>query len=114
MKMKTLRIFLITFLMSMLVHASYCQHSYLAIIKDINNADTAKCICDAFTNMSATSCIYSESTHYFKIKTKNMLPSVIVEDYLTALGYKLIMYVEVEDRPQIFKMPTKKDTIMAN
>jgi len=108
--MKKIVLILFALIISTLVTA---QHHYLVVVNKVHTTDSAKCVCDAFTNLGASECEFSEFNKYFKIRTKNLLPRAIAADYLSALGYELGLYVEVEENPQIYKMPTptKKDSI---
>jgi hypothetical protein len=97
---------------SLLALVSYGQHRYLATVKNVYSEDSVKAVCNMFTDLKAISCEYSQANHYFKIETKNFLPRVIVEDYFICQGYYITFFVEVEDRPILFKMPAKKDSII--
>lgn len=101
---------LVTILISLVTYISYGQHSYLATF----DKDSIKLITESFKEMGATECIYSEHNHYFKVKTKNLLPRIIAEDYFSAIGLKLTLYLEVDEKPQLFRMPVKKDTLRAD
>ena len=105
--------FLLIIVLSLLAFISYGQHRYLVTVKDVYSTDSAKMVCNMFTDLKAISCEYSQVNHYFKIETKNFLPRVIVEDYFMCQGYRVTFFVEVEDKPVLFKMPAKKDTIKA-
>jgi len=110
-----MRKILIIVAMCLFTYFTYGQHRYLVVIDKIENADSAQKLCKIFmSDLSATECTYSDINNYFKVTTKNFLPRMIVEDYMSALGYRLGLFLEVDDKPQLFRMPAKKDTIMAN
>ncbi len=90
--------------------SAIAQHRYLATVKGVYSPDSVKFVCDAFKELRATKCEYSEVNHYFKIETKTFLPLVIVEDYFSAQGYYVTMFIEVEEKPILFTIPSRKDS----
>jgi hypothetical protein len=112
--MKAIKILLVTLFFGLFTYTVSAQHYYLTVVRGIETVDSAKYVCDAFSALGVSDCNYSEINKYFKLKTKNLLPRIIVEDYFSALGYYIVLHIEVEEKPQLWKMPVKKDTIMAN
>ena len=107
--MKKLLLFLIVLCISM---STKSQHLYLVVVKNIHSLDSAKLVCDAFHDLSAIECTYSEHYDYFKVKTKNMLPEPIAKPYLSGLGFEISFYSEIEEKPMFFRLPpNKKDSI---
>lgn len=105
--MKKLFVLLIMLFVSMSITA---QHRYLVTVKGVYSQDSVKFVCEAFKELRATKCEYSTINHYFKIETKTFLPSVIVEDYFSAQGYYVTMFMEVEEKPILFTIPSRKDS----
>jgi hypothetical protein len=102
--------FLLIIALSLLAFISYGQHRYLATVKNVYSIDSVNFVNNMFKDLGVTNCEYSKVNHYFKIETKNFLPRMIVEDYFLCQGYYLTFFVEVEEKPILFKMPTKKDS----
>lgn len=106
------RLILVLFALVVSVSAM-SQHLFLVTLKKNVSADSAKIVSNAFKDLGATECVWSQHFDYLKIRTKNYLPGAVSIPYLSGMGFELGLYVEIEEKPIFHKMPvqTKKDSI---
>lgn len=95
---------LIILLLCLLSFTMKSQYTYLAVVLNIETADSAKCVCELLKDLRVKDCEFSEQTKTFTIKTKTLLPSPIIYDYLGGNGYTLVTFFMHEENTQIYNL----------